>query len=367
MKTHNLFRLSAGALLLSTLAACGGGGGEEGPQNSIVKHELTPSTATVSVMAGQTLPLVASVETFGPKITSITWASEAATAATQGSLNIADAQCANAAMSSRSVPGSTGVFVGTAHCETNAIIPPTAKGDFNVSSIVSTDDGSQRVEKFAVTVIPKAVVRDFQLAASALDPVVLTQPIRLRATPALVAQPVSNGYKFEYGWSVLYAPANASTMRPGTSLGTTMETGVLLTTPGKYVFAVTVKFTDGSADSVTKTAYVTLNADDSSVASPMGFTLNAETEQPTVFVGAPAKLTATAAVPSGKIDSIKYEWKQVTGPTATIINPGGSSIFVTAESPGDLLFSVKATMKSGAYTESKTDFIPLRVNPVSTN
>ncbi len=365
MKTHNLFRLSAAALLLSSLAACGGGG-EEGAQNTIVKHELTPSTPTVSVMAGQTLPLAASVETFGPKITSVAWASEAATAATQGSLNIADAHCANAAMSSRAVPGSTGVFIATAHCETNAIIPPTAKGDFNVSSVATADDGSQSVQKFTVTVIPKSVVRDFQLAASALDPAVLTAPIRLRASPMLTTQPVSNGYKFEYDWKVLYAPSNASTLQAGTSLGTNSEAGVLLTTPGKYVFVVTVKFTDG-ADSVTKTAYVTLNADESSVVSPIGFTLNTETEQPSVFAGAPAKLTATAVVPKGQVDSIQYEWTQLLGPTALIINPNNSSVFVTADAPGDLLFSVKATVKSGTYTESKTSFVPLRVNPVGSN
>lgn len=366
MMTHNLFRISAAALLLSSLAACGGGG-EEGAQNTIVKHELTPSTPTVSVMAGQTLPLAASVETFGPKITSVAWASEAATAAAQGSLNIADAHCANAAMSSRAVPGSTGVFVATAHCETNAIVPPTAKGDFNVSSVVTADDGSQSVQKFTVTVIPKSVVRDFQLAASALDPAVLTEPIRLRASPMLTTPPVSNGYKFEYDWKVLYAPSNASTLQAGTSLGTNSEAGVLLTTPGKYVFVVTVKFTDGGADSVTKTAYVTLNADESSVVSPIGFTLNTETEQASVFAGAPAKLTATAVVSKGQVDNIQYEWKQLIGPTASIINPNSSSVFVTAATPGDLLFSVKATVKSGSYTESKTSFIPLRVNPVGSN
>lgn len=373
MKNQNILRLSACAVMFSLLAACGGGGGEEGPANTIVKHDVMGVDApkSVTTLAGKTIPLFASAETFGPKIASIVWTAEAASADANGTISIGDANCSGAAMSSREVPGRTGFFADTASCSTNAVIPFDAKGVFNISNIVTATDGSKRVEQFTLDVKPNLSTLDFDVAAKALDPAVLTQPIRLTATPTIKGTSPNGDVKFEYEWSVLYSPENAEeTLRRGAILGGAAQVGILLTKPGKYVFAVKTKLNDGPRIS-TKTSYVSLVADDYPVASPIGFTLNAEAEDSAVLVGAPVRLVANAAVASGvQLDSVEYTWKQIglaaSSPAIIHVN-NGRSIIVTSPVIGDLMFSVEATAKSGAYEEKKMAIVSFRVNSATTN
>ena len=371
MKNQNLFRISASAVMFSLLAACGGGGGEEGPENTIVKHDVMGVDApkSINVQAGKTIPLFASAETFGPKIASIAWAAQAASSNASGSISIADSNCGSAEMSSREVPGRTGFFVDTASCSTNAIIPADAKGVFNISSIVTATDGSQRSENFSDNVIPVVSTLDVDVTAKALDPVVLKQPIRLSAVPDIQGVAPNTSVNTTYEWSVLYSPDNAEpALQRGAVLGTTAEVGVLLTQPGEYVFAVKTIANDGLKN-VEKTNYVSLVADEYPTPSPLGFTLNAEAEQPSVLVGSPARLIANVRTPSDmSIDSMEYQWKQIGATTPAVIHANnGRSIIITSPVEGNLMFSVDATIKSGLYTQKKTAIVTLRVNSATTN
>ena len=87
----NTLRLTLSAVMLASLAACGGGGGSgaDGPENTIVKHDVLPAQ-TVTVMAGGSVPVSAYAETFGPTIKSLVWVSNAATTRAKGTLDIAD-------------------------------------------------------------------------------------------------------------------------------------------------------------------------------------------------------------------------------------------------------------------------------------
>lgn len=369
MKNQTILRLSASAVMLSLLAACGGGGGDEGPENTIVKHDVMGVDApkAISSLAGKSIPLFASAETFGPKITSIVWTAKSSSADAIGSLSITDGNCSNAERSSREVPGRTGFFVDTASCSTNAIIPLDAKGMFDIASIVTATDGSQRVEKFSVNILPQISMLDADVVAKALDPVVLTKPIRLNATVNLKNAMLTSSANIKYEWSVLYSPDNAeATLKRGANLGTTAEVGVLLTKPGEYIFSVKTIVTDG-LKTINKTNYVSMVADEYPTESPIGFTLNAQAEESTVLVGSPVRLIANASTPSGvKLDSIEYKWKQIgTTKFATVHVNDGRSIIITSPVAGDLMFSVEATAKSGGYTEKKTSLVTLQVNSVT--
>lgn len=373
MKNQNLIRLSASAVMFSLLAACGGGGGEEGPENTIVKHDVMGVDApqSINALAGKSIPLFASAETFGPKIASIIWTAQAANGDATGTISIGDANCRSAEMSSREVPGRTGFFVDTANCSTNATIPADAKGTFNISNIVTATDGSQRSEKFSVNVIPITSALDIAVTAKALDPVVLMQPIRLSATSTVRGVAPTTSVDTTYEWSVLYSPDNVEpALARGANLGTTSEVGVLLTKPGKYVFAVKTKAADGMK-TVTKTNYVSLAADEYPTASPIGFTLNSKAEDSTVLVGSPVRLVADVGVASGiQLNSIQYQWKQIgaaQSELATIHVNEGRSIIVTSPVAGDLMFSVEATVKTGIYVEKKTSIVGFRVNSATTN
>ncbi|MDD2609466.1 MAG: hypothetical protein PHX60_07165 [Giesbergeria sp.] len=370
MKNQNLFRISASAVMFSLLAACGGGGGDEGPENTIVKHDVMGVDApkSISAQAGKTIPLFASAETFGPKIASIAWAAQAASSDASGSISIADSNCGSAETSSREVPGRTGFFVDTVSCSTDAIIPANAKGVFNISSIITATDGSQRSENFSLNVIPVTSMLDVAVTAKALDPVVLAQPIRLNAVSSIQGVAPTTSVNTTYEWSVLYSPDNAeATLQRGAVLGNTSEVGVLLTQPGKYVFAVKTRVDDG-LKAVTKTNYVSLVADDYPTASPIGFALNAEAEQSSVLVGSPARLVAIPHAPSGiQIDSFEYKWTQIGATTAVIHANNGRSVIITSPVEGDLMFSVEVTAKSGGYSEKKTALVTLRVNSATAN
>lgn len=370
MKNQNLFRISASAVMFSLLAACGGGGGDEGPENTIVKHDVMGVNApkVISTLAGKTIPLFASAETFGPKIASIAWTAKAASSDASGSISIVDSTCSGADLSSREVPGRTGFFVDTASCTTSAVIPANAKGMFNISNVVTATDGSKRSEDFMVNVVPMQSALDVAVTAKALDPVVLTRPIRLSAVPSISGDLPNTNLDTTYEWSVLYSPDNAEpALRRGAVLGTTAEVGVLLTQPGKYVFAVKTKVADG-IKTITKNNYVSLVADEYPAASPIGFTLNAEAEQPSVLVGSPARLIASANVASGtKVDSIEYNWAQIGEENVAVHMNNGRSLIITSPVEGDLMFAVEATVKSGAYTEKKTAIVTLRVNSATTN
>lgn len=371
MKNQNLFRISASAVMFSLLAACGGGGGEEGPENTIVKHDVMGVDApqSINTQAGKTIPLFASAETFGPKIQSIAWTAQAASPDASGTISITEANCRSAEMSSREVPGRTGYFVDTVSCSTNAVIPADAKGVFNISNIVTATDGSQRSEKFSVNVIPVVSTLDVAVTAKALDPVVLKQPIRLNAASTIQGVTPNTSVNTTYEWSVLYSPDNAEqALQRGAIVGTTSEVGVLLTQPGKYIFAVKTKATD-NLKTITKTNYVSLVADEYPTASPIGFILNAEAEQPSVLVGSPARLIANTHTPPGvMLSSVSYEWKQIGASTPAVIHvDNGRSIIVTSPVEGDLMFEVEATAQSGAYTEKKTAIVTLQVKAAATN
>lgn len=380
MKNQNILRLSASAVMLSLLAACGGGGEEEGPENTIVKHEVIGNAfenqnTPINVLAGQSIPLSAVAETFGPKITSIVWAADAASADSKGNLNIADAQCASAALSSREVPGRVGFFVGTARCDTTAIASNEAGGAFTISSVVTATDGSQRVEKFSVNVVPKPPiiepiipkVTDFYLSAAAIDPVALNQIIRLNSVTRY-DNDVAEKPNLDYSWSVVSSPENADGFEVGKIIGTEKEVGIVLKKVGKYIFALTAKMIVDDVNAITKTTYVNVVADEYSRVSPIGFKLNAKSEESTVFAGAPARLKAEFKVNQGtNFDSVVYSWSKVAGPNVQSIEADDGSFIVIPESEGNLLYAVEAEITSGAYKEKKIAFVSLRVESVSGN
>src|SRR6218665_845195 len=103
--SKDALRIAASTVLVPLLVACGGGGGGESPRSVITCHEVLPAS-DVTVLAGASVPLRASAETFGPKLRAMVWSSAAATGDTAGSLGIEDAACAHGALSARDVPGS---------------------------------------------------------------------------------------------------------------------------------------------------------------------------------------------------------------------------------------------------------------------
>lgn len=166
------------------MTACGGGGGdEEGPHNTIVKFDVLPATK-VTVMAGGSVPLSSSAETFGPTIQAMKWLSASATGSSKGMLKVEDPDCA-LGVSSRAVPGDKGLHVGTGHCETVATVPEDAEGSFPIVGSVTGSDASQRTEKIEVKVLPKPKLQyDFKLKARTVGDVAINSPIRLVADPA---------------------------------------------------------------------------------------------------------------------------------------------------------------------------------------
>src|SRR6218665_1985239 len=102
-------RIAASTVLVPVLVACGGGG--EDPGSVITRHEGVPASDG-TVLAGASVPLRAGARTLGPKLRAMVWSSAAATGDTAGSLGIDDAACAHGAVSSRGVPGTTGLRGG---------------------------------------------------------------------------------------------------------------------------------------------------------------------------------------------------------------------------------------------------------------
>src|SRR6218665_140572 len=332
-------RIAASTVLVPVLVACGGGG--EAPGSVITRHEVLPAS-DVTVLAGASVPLRASAETFGPKLRAMVWSSAAATGDTAGSLGIDDAACAHGALSARDVPGSTGLSVGSGICETSARVPANAEGPFTISSTVMA-------ARILVNVLPKPRVDyDFTLAARvdghADGTVALNRPLRIVADVKF-DKPIPAAAKLEYEWSFLVGGGNF-TSGSGLALNGS-EVTLVLPAQGLYVMLVKAKFTHG-AEVRTKTATVTLNAEPASASSAqrqLDFTVSAATAQPEVFVGSPANLrasyTVSSAVATGKPS---FKWSQLSGPRAALSNPALASVFVVPGEAGTLVFAVEVSM-----------------------
>lgn len=348
MKKQSL-ALGLGVAASLLLTACGGGGGdEEGPHNTIVKFDVLPITK-VTVMAGGSVPLSSSAETFGPTIQAMKWVSSSATGSSKGTLKIEDPDCALGSLSSRAVPGEKSLHVGTGHCETVATVPEDAEGSFLIVGSVIGSDASQRTEKIEVKVLPKPKLQyDFSLKARAAGDVVINSPIRLVADPAF-NRPLPDSAKMEYEWKLILGPGS------NISSTDTQETYLVVAKPGKHVYQVKATLTEGQ-NVITKTAVVVIDIESTDVESAIGFELKAETKQPEVLVGSPANLVASSTANHGVgVSDVQYKWSQLTGPAnALISNATLKSVFVTPPEPGTYVFLVESTITAGFVKETKS-------------
>lgn len=333
---------------VASLSACGGGGGsDEGPQNTITKFDVVPSLVAVT-RAGDSVPMRATAETFGPKVQSMGWSSAAASGQTRGSLSIVDADCAQGQFSSREVPGSSSLKVGTGQCTTSALVPMDAAGTFTVTARVTAADGTQRTQHFGVTVLPRPET-EFYLTARATTDASINSPIRLVADPVFEhAMPTTATISYE--WSVVSGSATLS--------GPVTEREVLtvLPSPGKYIFLCTAKVTNG-AEVVTRSVATSLSVGEGVAASALGFNMDAQANQPVIAVGSAANLVASYSVAPGvAIDSVQYKWQQMSGQSA-MSSDDQSSIYVVPSAHGALVYLVEVTVKAGAITETKSKLV----------
>lgn len=339
--------LSLAVAALASLTACGGGG-EEGPQNTIVKFDVLPGAA-VTVTAGQSVPLYAASETFGPKIKGMAWSAALASGAASGTLTVEDPTCKQGSFSSREVPGSPHLNVGTGLCETVARVSDDAVGDFVIVGTVTGEDATQRSERVAVHVLPRPRM-DFTLEARAVGDLALNVPIHLVADTEFEHE-LPRTAKVEYEWKLLFGPGTIS----GTP--TSKDTYVILPTPGKYIYLVVAKYTNGT-EAVTRSAVASLVVGESEASTALDFQIAAESKQPNVVAGSPSNLVASYTVAPGTgVNKAEYKWTQISGPEATLSSTSGKSIYVVPSDEGTLVFQVEVTITAGAITETKTELV----------
>lgn len=347
MKNRSLI-LGAGIVAATALiTACGGGSeGEDGPQNTIVRFDVLPST-NVTVMAGESVPLYAYAETFGPSVKGISWASSTATGSAKGSLTIEDPNCELGSFSSRDVPGGK-LKVGTGKCETVAKVPEDAEGSFVIVGSATGSDASQRSEKIAVKVLPKPKISyNFTLTTQAVGDLTLNTPIKLIAEPAF-DNPIPDSAKMEYEWKLLFGPGLIS------GAPNLQENYIIMPWPGKYVYHVKAKLTNGK-EIIEKTAVAVLSVDENTAVSAIDFKVKAETEQSTVVAGSPANLVASYTTTTGVgVNKAEYKWSLLTGPEAAMSSTDQRSIFVTPSAAGTYVFLVDVTITAGAIKETKS-------------
>lgn len=348
MKTRSLV-IGLGIAASAMVTACGGGsdGGDDGPQNTIVRFDVMPSTK-VTVMAGESVPLYAFAETFGPSVQAMSWVGTTATGSAKGSLAIEDSACALGSFSSREVPGNSKLKVGTGKCETVAKVPEDAEGDFIIVGSVTGSDASQRSEKVLVKVLPKPKISyDFTLATRADGDLALNTPIRLIAQPTF-DNPIPDSAKMEYEWKLLFGPGVIS------GAPNLKENYIIMPLPGKYVYHVKAKLTNGK-EVIEKTAVAVLSVDENTATSAIDFKVKAETAQSTVVAGSPANLVASyTTAPGAGVNKAEYKWSQLTGPEAALSSTDQKSIFVTPTSAGTYVFLVEVTITAGAIKETKS-------------
>lgn len=353
-KTTQFLRLSLSAAALAALAACGGGGGEgsEGPQNKIVSFDVLPGHS-VDVLAGQSLPLRMAAETYGPGLSSMQWSVEPASGEATGVLNLQDPGCTSWQTSSRPVP-STQHVVATGVCESRAVVPAGSAGAFTIVAKVSATDGTQRSERITVNVVPKPVVHyDYAVQADVQGEIVPGSPIKVVAS-TLADMPLPADATVSYDWSVLSAPITPSGGPIAEGSG---EAVYVLPSHGTYLYLVKATVTQGENTQV-KSTVVKLETDSKSADSAFGLTVDAETEQPRVLVGAPAKLEAKFSVAEGVIVSnALYRWRQLTGPQMAMSGSDGKSIFVIPNVRGTAVFAVDVTILATGKHEAQTALV----------
>lgn len=331
----------------ASLVACGGGGGS-GPENTITKFDVLP-TGSVTVTAGQSVPLYASAETFGPKVKGMAWTTAPGSGTSSGTLTVQDPTCALGSFSSRAVPGSTQLNVGTGLCETAALVSGDAAGDFVIVGSVTGDDATQRSQRIAVNVLPRPAM-DYTLTASADATPALNVPIHL-AADAVFDHPMPPSATVQYQWSQIFGTSTT----PGTP--SAKDTFVVLPVPGKYIYLVVATYTNGK-EVVTRSAVTTLAVGESDATSALNFQLTAETKQPNVVVGSPSNLVASYTVaPDAGVNKADYKWTQLSGPAATMSSTSGKSIYVVPSAAGTLVFQVDVTITAGAITETQSSLV----------
>lgn len=361
-----IFSLCVGILSIATLTACGGGSSEkEGAQNKITYFNVIPNQhQMVHVKAGESLPLFATVETFGPALKSIAWNASPAKGNTVGILDIDDPSCQNMEFSNREVPGSKDMNVGTGYCETFARVHEDASGQFNVFAKVTASDGTQRTEKIEVNVLPREkITYDFTLKAKSLGEVQIGQPVKLFAE-MISDKPLPSSAEVDHQWTVLSKPFE--TASPQLNFDpTTNEASVILTAAGSYLFEVkaTVKTKDQAK---TKSAVVKVDLSKPIQGGYFDLKVNAKTEQPTVVVGAPSNLIANFTVKDGTILSgVNYLWKQISGPEAIITGEDRKSAYVVPSAAGTLVFEVTVSILSNSVIERESAIVTVVAeNPV---
>lgn len=353
-KTSQFLRLSLSVVALATLAACGGGGGEgsEGPQHKIVSFDVLPGHS-VDVMAGESLPLRMAAETYGPGLASMQWSVEPASGSAKGVLSLQEPDCASWQTSSRPVP-STQHVVATGACESRAIAPAGSAGAFTIVAKVSATDGTQRSERIAVNVVPKPVVHyDYAVQAQVEGEVAPGTPIKILAS-TVADLPLPQGATVSYDWSILSAPVAPSGGPIAEGSG---EAVYLLPSHGTYLYLVKATVTQGESTQV-KSVVVKLETASKSGDSAFDLVVDAETEQPHVFVGAPAKLVANFSMAEGVVASnVLYRWRQLTGPQAVMSAADGKSIFVIPSARGTAVFAVDVTILATGKHEVQTALV----------
>lgn len=362
---NKIISLFLGAFALISLTACGGGGSEkEGPQNKITYFNVVPNQhQMVHMKAGESLPLFATAETFGPSLKSISWSAVPAKSTTVGTFEIDDSACENMEFSNREVPGSKDVNVGTGYCETFAKANEDASGYFNVFAKVTASDGTQRTEKVEVNIIPREkVFYDFNLKAYHSDNVQVGQSIRLMAD-IISDKAIPASAEVSYQWKVVSKPHENATV-PLIFDPLANNASIIISYAGTYLLeaSVTVKTRDQ-----VKTKYAIVKID---ISKPLdgsgyfGLTVNATTEQPTVLVDAPSKLTANFSLREGTVlSAVNYAWKQISGPKAVITGEDRKSAYVVPSAAGTMVFQVEVSIVSNSMLERESAIISVVAEP----
>lgn len=355
ISSKGLLRSLAALACVPALVSCGSGQGTDNLAPGQALGNTIDTRGSVAVRAGSTLPVKALANSRGPAISAHQWkiSPRSGTAVPATAPIIQNADCSDASVRRKPIAGGA-IVIAESECPAWVIVPAaTPASTWTILSTATGSDASSSSASFEL-VVQSTPLPGFKVKASATPDPVLDKPVYLQATSQVEsASPV----EVKYLWSqIAGSPVTLGSPDAATAVFTPA-------TAGDYVFLVKGTWDDGALSRIQSDIVQVHIADPAPpVAGDFAFRLAASTSLAVVPEATPVTLSATTSTrPGARVDEISYQWIRLFGPDVTTTSTSLSTLTLVPELPGKYVWAIEATLKSGAYSETRTAYVQFEV------